>query len=246
MNVSFGISGNSKTGKMPVSTSSKETCSDDCPLKESGCYAKYSFLGMHWNKVTSGEHGTSWSTFVDNVAKLADGTIWRHNQAGDLAGKNNTIDTEKLMQLVEANKGKMGFTYTHKKMTEKNKKLIRYANTNGFTINLSANNDDHADSLVSLNIAPVVLLVSHDAESYTTNGGNKVIICPEQTKGINCVECKLCARSNRKTVIGFRAHGTAKKQVELIASSNVYGEQHDYICQQRYHHSNTRDHHTWS
>lgn len=85
----------------------------------------------------------------------------RHNQAGDLPGKGGEIDAEAL-QLVEANQGKRGFTYTHKPMTAANMAAVKAANDSGFTVNLSANNLTHADELAALAIAPVVTVLPED------------------------------------------------------------------------------------
>mgnify|MGYP006970145949 CR=1 FL=1 len=77
------ISSNKKTGRMPVTTSSSDTCPSDCPLKANGCYAKHGHLGMHWRAVDAGKRGGSWADLLAKVRKFDQG-IWRHNQAGDL------------------------------------------------------------------------------------------------------------------------------------------------------------------
>src|SRR3978361_457331 len=95
---------NAKVGVIPVSTSSAITCPDACPLKSRGCYAQSGPLALHWAKVTNGERGTTWDGFTAQIAALPDGTLWRHNQSGDLPGQNDTIDTAALVSLVEANR----------------------------------------------------------------------------------------------------------------------------------------------
>ena len=96
------ISTNRKTGAMPVSYSTREWCPDDCPLKKHGCYAKHGHTGIHWRKVTAGERGTDWDTFVSKVRHLPKGGIWRHNVAGDLPvtkpGIMSTIGIGKAIQ----------------------------------------------------------------------------------------------------------------------------------------------------
>lgn len=217
------VSGNRKTGPMPVSTSNSSTCPDACPIKLKGCYAKYGPTGMAWRNVDSGKakEAIEWPQFIRKVKALANGSLWRHNQAGDLNGQFDLIDLEKLADLVKANRGKKGFTYTHYDTIENfhNRVAIRAANEQGFTINLSGNDMAHADKLKALNIAPVVALMPRDAEkvSYTPEG-NKVVICPaENTDKINCLKCGLCQDAKRDYIIGFRAHGIAAKTVELIA-----------------------------
>lgn len=222
------VSGNAKTGPMPVSTSNSSTCPDACPIKLKGCYAKYGPTGMAWRNVDSGKakEAVEWPQFIRKVKALSRGALWRHNQAGDLNGDSVVIDSTKLDELVKANKGKRGFTYTHYSVTggnyfsdQANLALIADANERGFTINLSGNDIAHADKLKALNIAPVVVLMPRDAEKVTiTPEGNKVVICPaENTNKITCLKCGLCAIADRDYIIGFRAHGTAAKTVELIA-----------------------------
>lgn len=225
------VSGNRKTGPMPVSTSISSTCPDACPIKLKGCYAKYGPTGMAWRNVGSGKakEAVEWPQFVRQVKALSRGSLWRHNQAGDLNGSDNLIDNAAILELVAANKGKRGFTYTHYPMfaddktnTTKsafNRASVKSANENGFTINLSGNDIAHADKLKALNVGPVVVLMPRDAEKVTmTPEGNKVVICPaENSDKVTCLTCGLCQLSKRDYIIGFRAHGTAAKTVELIA-----------------------------
>lgn len=219
------VSGNAKTGPMPVSTSNSSTCPDACPIKLKGCYAKYGPVGMHWRKLDEGtsRNAKEWGDFLQDVKRIARGSLWRHNQAGDLNGVEGTdrIDHVKLLELVKVNNGKRGFTYTHYDTINNglNRAAVKAANVKGFTINLSGNDVNHADQLKALNIAPVVVLMPRDAEKVSyTPAGNKVVICPaENTDKVNCLTCGLCAKADRDYIIGFRAHGTAAKTVEIIA-----------------------------
>lgn len=219
MNVSLTkISSNAKTGNMPVSTSSFKTCPEACPLKNSGCYAQQGPLAIHWKKVTENQRGTDFETFCQQISELADGTPWRHNQAGDLQGNGFEIDTIALNNLVTANTGKKGFTYTHyNPEIGNNAQAIKSANNSGFTINLSANNLNEADNLLGMNIGPVVTILPLNAEKITiTPNGNKVILCPATyNDSVTCKSCLLCQKQ-RKTIVGFPVHGTKKKVAEKI------------------------------
>ena len=216
------ISSNKKTGPIPVSTSSKETCPNSCPLKKNGCYADGGPLQLHWEKVTRGERGLDWDQITKAIKNLPKGQLWRHNQAGDLAGLNGRIDEAKLKDLVRANKGKRGFTYTHKPMSGLNWHLIKEANQNGFVINLSANNLKHADQLLKHGV-PVVSVLDVDAPKVsTTPTGAKVVRGPATNSDRGtCSSCGLCADGSRDYVIGCPAQGTSKKKANLIATSNT-------------------------
>lgn len=217
---------NKKTGFIPVSTSSRATCPNSCPLKSGSCYASNGSLNIHWQRVTKGLAGIKWNDFLAKIRYLPRNQLWRHNQAGDLPGKNNSIDSIRLKGLVKANSGKRGFTYTHKpvlsnqdKESKKNAKLINFANQNGFTINLSANNLTHADSLKDLGIGPVATLLPSETKNKTvfTPKGNKVIVCPATYREhVNCANCGLCAVVKRSVIIGFPSHGSQFKIVDRL------------------------------
>lgn len=215
---------NAKTGNIPVSTSDAKTCPDACPLKATGaCYAKHGPLGMYWNKINAGQYASTWDHLIAEVTKLPKGQLWRHNQAGDLPGEGDMIDGGMLYELVKANWGKRGFTYTHKPVTGDgvgalNRFEVQQANQGGFTVNLSADTLTEADELAALDISPVVVVVARDAENHETPKGRKVVICPDQTRDdVSCKTCGLCARANREAIVGFRAHGVSAKKAEVIA-----------------------------
>jgi hypothetical protein len=222
-------SGNAKTGDIVVTTSSKETCPPACPFRNNGCYAASGPLNIHWTKLTNGERGQSFKDFCASLAALPVATFGRLNQAGDAPGRGNRINGKMLGQLAKALTGKRFFSYTHKpvlaskKVSEfiakQNRKHIKSANENGLTLNLSANNLKHADKLKKLNIGPVVTILGKESpEVVYTPAGNKVVVCPAQTReGITCKTCQLCSRGNRSVIIGFLAHGYAKNKVSQIA-----------------------------
>lgn len=213
---------NVKTGPIPVSTTTAASCPNACPFKAKGCYAQGGPLAIHWRKVTEGLGGMGWSEFCDAIEALQDDQLWRHNQAGDLPGEADEIDIVKLAKLVEANRGKRGFTYTHKPMTVENAAAVRAANDAGFTINLSGNNPAHADELLATGAGPVVTVLPQrveDAPTHTPNG-TRIVICPAVTRDdVSCATCGLCQRVNRKVVVGFPAHGSTAKAAARIAAS---------------------------
>ena len=216
-------SANVKTGPIPVSITGADSCPDSCPFSGGGCYAKGGPLAIHWRKVSTGERGLPWGDFLNAIKSLSAGQLWRHNAAGDLLGAGESIDPVALGELVAANHGKRGFTYTHKTNHADNFQWIRAANNWGFTVNLSANDLTHADSLVDKNAGPVVTVLPIDGPTkQTTPKGRTVITCPATYReNVNCETCKLCAVSDRQTIIGFPAHGNARAKVQKIFFAKV-------------------------
>lgn len=225
------VSKNAKTGPIPVSGSQENTCPTACPFsakdgKLNGCYASYGPIAWHWKKLNNGKVGFEWNEFLAKIKTLPIGQLWRHNQFGDLAGSKNAIDIDKLKELVKANKNRKGFTYTHKPISPEyaesktNQEAIKFANENGFTVNISCNNLDEVDEAKKINIGPTVVVVSKDCPNTVfTKAGNKVIVCPAQTKeNMNCSICRLCSNAKRSVTIGFRSHGMGAKHVEKIVN----------------------------
>lgn len=236
------VSSNAKTGPIPVSTSTSFTCPLACPLQGDGCYGDGGPLAIHWRAVSEGKRGDTWEAFCDKVSRMLKGTLWRHNQVGDLPSLNRIIIAiDKLRQLVRANKGKRGFTFTHYNVINiaENREAVAYANANGFTVNLSGNNFAHVDLLKKANCGPVVTLLSQEyqrkynkkTKEFTetmaeyrarlktlpmaTPDGHKIAVCPATfSDNITCATCGLCSVATRAAVVGFPAHGVSAKKAE--------------------------------
>ena len=167
MKIQFiAVSQNAKTGPIPASIVERASCWPGCALYEYGCYAESGALTMHWDRVSRGLAGGSWSEFCAKVAALRPGRLWRYAQAGDLPGYGPQIDGTLFEELVAANAGKQAIAFTHKPVlgndpvAVENRRLIAAAIVAGFTINLSADNPAQADRLAGLGIAPVVTVLA--------------------------------------------------------------------------------------
>lgn len=205
--------GNSKTA-IPTTRSARSTCPAFCPLLGNGCYAENFPMVMQWEKLTVG--GMSYADLLDEISRLKRGTLWRHNDAGDLIGSGNRINLTALVALVDANRGRRGFTYTHWDWRE-NREVIKWSNLLGFTINVST--ESHADAKDANLLGLPVALVADQVEAVEDREGIRYVVCPAQTKGWTCKDCGLCAVADREYVIVFRPHGTKKKT--LIAALNI-------------------------
>lgn len=224
------------TGPILVTTSPRKSCPVACPLRKTadsdfkgGCYAEHGFLGgFIWTKLDQLELGQSFKKgqikvhsmddLVRRIRALRVGTIWRHNRAGDLHSiDQKTIDERSLSKIVEANSGRRGFTYTHYDVLDnlENRRLVQDANRHGFTINLSANDPEHAVRLAGLNIAPVTFILAADAQSNFKRAQTHFVVCPARTTpGVTCASCGICAKQ-RQAIIGFPALG--KKPLGEVA-----------------------------
>lgn len=226
------VSGNGKVGAIPVSTTDEDSCPNQCPMKGTDCYARFGPLGMHWKKIGKDGRGIAWSLFCNAIKKLPKFQAWRHNQAGDLpkdenhTGEIDHINRDMALELSESSKHTRGWTYTHYDPTDShNASIIKEINDNGgMTINLSADSMEEADNYYNLGIAPVTVVLSKNSpiKGNKTPNGLPIVICPAQTNDdIDCKRCMLCQKRDRKSIVGFLAHGTASKRLsERIESEN--------------------------
>lgn len=209
-------SANSKTGPIPVTYSQRETCPQSCPHYRADCYAEDYYTRMSWDKVA--ERGGDLAALCLAIDQLRPGQLWRFNVAGDLPGAGEHVDAAALGQIVRANIGRRGFTYTHKKTPEA-LYWAQCANDWGFTVNLSADDAGEADALANVSRSPLTCIVPMDTPEKTeTPEGRTIIVCPAQTRDdITCATCGLCARADRRVIIGFRAHGSRARVTDALA-----------------------------
>jgi len=216
------ISSNAKTGPIPVSTSSSETCPDSCPLKkENLCYGKLGPIAIWWSKVTKNNQYI-WKEFLKDVSKIRRNQLWRHNQVGDMQPSEENKDQiceEKAVELANANRGKKGFSYTHYDFKDPhNRKVIKQVNDLGFTLNVSTEKHWQMDLAISYGLdATIVLPSTHNKKVVKSAGGNRIVTCPATyNNDVQCANCGLCQKKNRGYAIGFPAHATKKKELDKV------------------------------
>lgn len=210
-------SGNQKLGPMPCSITQRSTCPPDCMFFEMACYADVGKMKGHWRNVDL--DGLTWKKFLFEIEQLEKGTVWRHAEAGDLPGHGDRLDRLALEALVRANRGRRGFTFTHKPLPNAFDRLaVKEANARGFAINLSADSLEEVDEKASWKAGAVVVIVPAAAKlPRRTRAGHKLVECPNQTHGLTCDRCKLCTVPFRRSVVVFRAHGQGARLVpELV------------------------------
>lgn len=172
----------------------------------------------HWQAVSRGDRGTPLADFLAAIAALPAGQLWRHNQAGDLPHTAGRISRRFIRGLTAANRGRRGFTYTHHDLTKgENLALIRQANRHGFRINVSTETEAAADRAIAAGLPAVLAVPSTETrKTWHTAQNNVVLICPAQRSDTKtCANCQLCHSRGSRVIIGFVAHGTAKRKADL-------------------------------
>ena len=214
-------SGNKKTGFMPITYNSRLSCPDSCIFKNNGCYADNYHTRLNWDKVTSGQRGGSFRELLQNIKNLKPNTIWRACVAGDIpSNKKGEISRTYIKGITEANQGLKGYTYTHNRLDiGENISLLKTANKQGFTVNISTETEAAADNAVLNNLPAVIVVKSTEKRrSWFTKNKNKILVCPAQdeTKNVNCIDCGLCQSRPKNLIIAFKAHGNQAKKIDKI------------------------------
>ena len=213
---------NDKTGQMAVSTSSKTTCSPSCPFLNNGCYAGSGPLNLHWLKVTAGERGISFGAFLDAVMGIPAGSPFRHNQAGDLFHNGGRISRTFLKKLTAAVSHLKAYTYTHHSLKlGENLQLLKFANRNGFTVNVSCESERQVDETIEAGLPAVVVVDAEESRNqWRTPDGNVVLVCPAQRSDTKtCADCMLCHKRGKRVAIAFKAHGNSKRKVSQTVAA---------------------------
>ena len=186
-------SGNEKTGRIAVTTSSALTCPRACQLW-SACYAGSGRLAMWWRKVTLGlaRNATNLQGHLKAISALPAGSLIRLNQAGDLYTTmlRGLLSRSYLDDLARSCASLRAWTYTHH-YARANGSLIRrnlqglarlnrlQNGSHGLVINLSANSPAQYDRLIGYG-SPVVSTTDRLDKVQSTPAGNRLILCPAQ------------------------------------------------------------------
>jgi len=212
------ISCNRKTRPIPVTTTSANSCPQNCGLRRNGCYAESGPLAIHWRAVSQGVRGATFEELLHEIGTLRRHVLWRHNQAGDLTpSASGVIDAGLLIRLANANRGRRGFTYTHYPPTSENRAVIQQANELGFTVNLSAQTLAQADAYADIGVAPVVVILPASTDRpVRTPAGRHVVVCPASLGRTDCLNCGICQQRDRVAIMSFPAHGVRAKRAQAV------------------------------
>ena len=200
----------------------KQTCPVACPLRDRGCYAQGGNIAFHVRRLdVANARRTMLAIATDAAAEITDaadlglakGRPLRLFQAGDA----RTADAARV--LARAGRtwlrrgGSAAWGYTHAW-----RDVPRDA-WRGVSMLASVETLVDAAAARKLGYAPALVVAEHPADGRAFDAeGITLIPCPEQTRGIPCVNCGLCfdadALSARGAGVSFAAHGQRKAQIK--------------------------------
>ena len=213
------VSKNKKTGPIPVTTTSRNSCPPTCAMRPA-CYGMLGPLALHWDRVSDGSRGKGWRDHLNDLLTLPFCSPLRLNQVGDLPASNGRLSRRYLVQLITAVRLRklQAWTYTHHDPTKgENAALLRRAFRSGLTVNVSTESVEAADRAIAADLPATITVPSTEQRTtWRTPDGNLVMVCPAQRRETDCSQCMLCHKRGKRVVIAFTAHGTRKATADQL------------------------------
>ena len=216
------VGGNRKLGRDGIGFyGSRDTCPDTCPLLNTGCYGDSGPVRIQWDKA-DGDQPTAMTEneLIERIRDLPVYVFVRGWVAGDIPRDHTgEIDAVLLSWVAMAIKPKApaGFFFTHHKSGESLRRLAQHNSQYGhrFFGNVSADSASEADTLHAQGFDVALVIAEKSAKVTYTPSGTRIIACPADYKKITCSNCNICRTANRNFVVGFRAHGTKRKVINI-------------------------------
>jgi hypothetical protein len=222
------ISQNAKVGLSSGTYASQvSTCPDSCPLKPTlddkgkvvktnGCYANGTMVAMQSAKLNQAPKQSAREAQkqeVKAIEGLSGSLDLRVHVVGDCVDDTHAKALSKAMSAHRKKKGKAAWTYTH------NWRKIKSSSWQGESVLASCDSLSQVKEAKKLGYSSAVILDSFDSPKVYVKDGIKLLPCLYQTKGIQCIDCRLCLDSNRLARLGltiaFVPHGGGKAKARL-------------------------------
>ena len=222
------VSHNAKVGLSSGTYASQvSTCPDTCPLKpkldiqgkvleSKGCYANGSMVALHSSRLNQAKDQSpreAQRQEVKAIEGLSGSLDLRVHIVGDCVDNAHAKALAKAMSSHRKKKGKAAWAYTH------NWRKIQAKSWHGESVLASCDSLSQVKEANKLGYSAAVIVDSFDSPKVYTKEGVKLLPCLYQTKGIQCVNCRLCLDSNKLTRLGltiaFVPHGGGKAKARV-------------------------------
>jgi len=206
---------NKKTGAMPVTSTSSNSCPLTCGLYND-CYGKSSYTRIQWDKLD--KKGIDFNQLINLINSLRKNSPIRFNVVGDLVNNDGIVDSTKLIKLANTVKNRAldMIIYTHLELCYLNVKAFQLAFSKGLNINISCETIEKAKKALNYGLNSVIVLPMGSINKVLKIDDLIIVRCPnEYNSKIQCVNCMLCSkdRIKKRVVVAFTAHSTTKKRL---------------------------------
>lgn len=202
------------------------TCPSSCVFRDHGCYVQAGTAADKMDKLDTAatERKLTGRRVNELEAELIDrqfpigvpgdgydgGRDLRLHVGGDTADEAGAVALAGAVDRWRARLGGKVWTYTH------NWRAIPLDAFGSITVLASVETLEGAAEAIDLGYTPAITLAEFASDrAYKLAGELKVVPCPAQTRGLKCVDCRLCMRQlPRGTAIGFAVHGQMKRRAQ--------------------------------
>lgn len=212
---------NRKLGEASATYLPLTTCPDTCSHKGKGCYAEHGHVGMHARKKESMRSGgipiapNEWGNLEYEDIVLAckrkeDIRPLRLHVSGDVTNIGNVWLLSNITWRPKV------WTYTHRH------RIVHREAWGKVSVLASCDTLEDIEHALDTGYAPasVVSRFESNAPFRPARSSVWLIPCPNQTKGITCVQCGLCLEDRKLRQkgygIAFASHGVSKRKLKVI------------------------------
>ncbi len=202
---------NRKTGPVAATYAPQGTCPASCIFKGAGCYAEKGRTGMHTRRLNNGTDGVDPATLAQAEADAIDamkpfpGLPLRLHVVGDCPTNEAARTVAGAATRYAEKGGGKAWTYTHAWET------VDADAWEGVSVLASVHGPLDGVAALRRGYAPAMVVETHESpKRWTDSQGTRWIPCPEQTRGVQCVKCRLCFDADylrdTRTGIAFAKH----------------------------------------
>ena len=204
----------------------KITCPNSCELKDKGCYAQLSFVAIFNRRLEKEQEGKTPEQAARIEAASIDAAFPKGvPQDGKKGGRDGRIHvsgdcrTRKAAKIVSAAARRIKlrgagdvWSYTHAWRN------VPRTDWEGVSTLASIKTTSDVPLARSQGYAPAIVVDTHLSDKTYELDGYKFIPCPNQTRDVACVDCRLCFNADRlyqdNLGIAFAAHGALTNKIK--------------------------------
>lgn len=215
--VAFAVeaSDNAKTGLVHATYASQNSCPSSCPLRGNGCYAEHGPMGIWTSKVKNAGPDATPIEVAQAEAIAIDKTLsgrldLRLHVVGDCAtNEAAAIVSEAALHVLR--KDRQAWSYTHAAADVERRAWGKVS------VLASGERPEQILAYQNKGYATAMVVDKFEGDKLYQRDGLKILPCPNQTRGVKCVDCRLCLDDSRLhkqgITIGFTPHGSRAKRV---------------------------------
>jgi hypothetical protein len=217
---------NAKIGLSHATMASQVSCPPTCPLLNAGCYAENGNMGIHTrqlNVLAEMRQATPLDVARAEADEIEDKLSGRLDLRLHVVGDCATDEAAQIVSQAAVAKVRKHrrdvWSYTH---------AWRNVSPESWGgVSILASGESTADAKEAMDAGWAAAIVLPDREHVTdklyVKDGVKILPCVEQTRGVKCVDCRLCMDAPRLRekgiVIGFAPHGSRFKVVQRMLAA---------------------------